>query len=228
MIANLSIYISIFFVLTTFLTVFLFAKATATPPQYKTAFGVLIGWSMLQMCISLTGFYQKTDTLPPRLLLAVAPTLFAIIGLFFTPKGKYFIECLDAKALTYLHVVRIPVELSLFLLFQNGQIPELMTFEGRNFDILSGITAPFIVYFGFTKKSLSTTVILVWNLICLGLLFNIVIHAILSIQSPIQQMAFDQPNRAVLYFPFVWLPSVVVPLVLMAHLVVIKKMISKV
>jgi hypothetical protein len=236
MIANLPIFHAVFFGLTTFLTIFLFAKATATPPQYmerpntlgRTVLSVTIGWLLLQMLISLTGFYQKTSiTTPPRLFLAVAPTLLGIVALFFTEKGKNFIKNLDLKTLTYLHTVRIPVELTLFWLYQNGQIPEVMTFEGRNFDILSGITAPFIAYFGFTKKSISTTFILIWNFICLGLLFNIVIHAVLSIQSPMQQMAFDQPNRAILFFPFVWLPSMVVPLVLLAHLVVIKKLLRE-
>ena len=227
MINNLPISISIFFGLTTFLTIYLFSKSVATPPQYKTVLSVLIGWSILQMAISLTGFYQKTDTLPPRFLLAVVPTLLLIIALFITKNGKNFIENLDLKALTYLHIVRIPVEIVLFLLFQNGQIPELMTFEGRNFDIISGITAPFIAYFGFYKKTLNPTIILIWNFICLGLLINIVINAALSVQTPLQQFAFEQPNRAILFFPFIWLPSVVVPLVLFAHLVVIKKLLEK-
>ncbi len=234
MINNLPLSISIFFGLTTFLTIYLFSKSVATSPnisggtpQYKTVLSVLIGWSILQMAISLTGFYQKTDTLPPRFLLAVAPTLLLIISLFITKNGKIFIENLDLKALTYMHTVRIPVELTLLFLFQNGQVPELMTFEGRNFDIISGITAPFIAYFGFYKKTLNSTIILIWNFICLGLLINIVANAVLSIQSPIQQFGFEQPNKAILFFPFIWLPSVVVPLVLFAHLVVIKRLFTK-
>jgi hypothetical protein len=35
---------------------------------------------------------------------------------------------------------------------------------------------------------------------------------------PAQQLNFDQPNRAVLYFPYVWLPAIVVPIVLFSHL----------
>ena len=226
MINNLPIFISIFFGLTTFLTLFLFLKSVQTPPQYKTVLGVLLGWLVLQMCISLTGFYQNTSSLPPRFLLAVAPAVLLIIALFSSKKGQNFIENLDLQALTYLHIVRIPVELVLLWLFQNGQIPEIMTFEGRNFDIISGITAPFIAYFGFTKKTLSPNIIIVWNVLCLGLLLNIVITAILSAATPFQQLAFEQPNRAILYFPFIWLPSFIVPLVLFAHLVVIKKLIT--
>ena len=191
MINNLPIYISIFFGLTTFLTMYLFSKSVATTPnvsggtpQYKVVLGVLIGWSILQMVISLAGFYLKTDTLPPRLALSGPPAIVLIIALFLSKNGKIFIENLDLKALTYLHIIRIPVEIVLFLLFQNGQIPELMTFEGRNFDIISGITAPFIAYFGFYKKVLNPTIILIWNFICLGLLINIVVNAALSVQTP--------------------------------------------
>ncbi|TAH22438.1 MAG: hypothetical protein EAZ08_00730 [Cytophagales bacterium] len=46
------------------------------------------------------------------------------------------------KNLIYLNIVRIPVEIILFWLFVNKAIPELMTFEGRNLDIIAGITAP--------------------------------------------------------------------------------------
>jgi hypothetical protein len=124
-------------------------------------------------------------------------------------------------------VIRIPVELVLFWLFSYKTIPQLMTFEGRNFDILSGISALLVYYFGFIKKSLDKKFILAWNFICLALLANIVINAFLSAPFPFQKFAFDQPNIAILYFPFVWLPVLVVPLVLFSHLVAIRKLWKK-
>jgi hypothetical protein len=68
--------------------------------------------------------------------------------------------------------------------------------------------------------------LLLWNFICLGLLINIVVNAVLSAPSVFQQFAFGQPNTAILYFPFVWLPCCVVPLVLLAHLTSIRKLLS--
>jgi len=65
-----------------------------------------------------------------------------------------------------------------------------MTFTGRNFDILAGITAPLIAYFGFTKAKLGSKIILLWNIICLGLLIAIIINALLASPSPIQQLYF--------------------------------------
>ena len=220
---NLPIYISIVFALTTLLTVGIFYSAASNS---KTTLLILLVWLGLQTFIGLSGFYTVTDTIPPRFLLLIFPPLLVIIILFTTSKGRQYIDSLDIKTLTLLHTVRIPVELVLFWLSVNKAVPELMTFEGRNLDILSGLTAPFIFYFGFIKKSLNKKVILFWNFICTGLLLNIVINAILSAPFPFQQFAFDQPNIAVLHFPFNWLPSCVVPLVLFSHLASIRQLLN--
>jgi len=66
--------------------------------------------------------------------------------------------------------------------------------------------------------------LLVWNCVALILLINIVTVAILSFPSPMQSIALEQPNRAIVYFPFVWLPPVVVPIVFFAHLAAILKL----
>lgn len=217
---NLSPYISITFILTTFLTVWIFYKATQ---RSITSLIILLAWIAFQAVISLSGFYTKTDTLPPRFIFLVLPPLLFITVLFLSEKGKRYLDSLDPKYLTLLHTVRIPVEVVLLWLFINKAIPELMTFEGRNFDIISGVTAPLIYYFGFVRKKLNKNVILMWNFLCLGLLLNIVINAILSAPTPFQKFAFDQPNIGVLYFPFVWLPCCIVPLVLLSHLAVIRQ-----
>ena len=220
---NLPTYISVVFGLTTIVTVGLFYKATNGS---KATLITLLTWLVFQTFVGLSGFYTVTDTTPPRFLLLILPPVLLIIGLFTTSKGKQFIDGLDIKALTILHIVRIPVEIVLFWLFVNKAVPELMTFEGRNLDILSGLTAPFIFYFGFIRKQFGKNSILIWNFICLGLLINIVANAILSAPVPFQKFAFDQPNIAVLYFPFNLLPSCVVPLVLFSHLATIRQLLN--
>jgi hypothetical protein len=218
---NLPSYISIVFGLTTILTTLIFYKAAGNS---KPVLLVILIWLAVQALIASSGFYTVTDTTPPRFLLLVLPPLLGITGLFMSPKGRKFIDGLDLKSLTILHTIRIPVELVLFYLFTYKAVPELMTFEGRNFDILSGITAPVIFYFAFIRKQFDRKVLLIWNVICLGLLVNIVSNAILSAPFPFQQFAFDQPNIAVLYFPFIWLPCCVVPLVLLSHLAAFRQL----
>jgi hypothetical protein len=120
---------------------------------------------------------------------------------------------------TYLSTIRIPVEITLWWLFLYNQVPVEMTFEGRNFDILAGITAPLIAYFVFTKRKWSKKIALIWNVICLLLLLNIVALAFLSLPTPFQQLALENPNWGILYFPYLWLASFVAPAVLFSHLV---------
>lgn len=218
-------FVSTLFILTTFITLYLFSRATF--PKPRGVLPVLLAWGALQGFIASSGFYTVTDTLPPRFLLGILPPLAFIFFLFLSPRGRLFIDRLDLKMLTLLHVIRIPVELVLFWLFSYKTVPQLMTFEGRNFDILSGISALLVYYFGFIKKSLDKKFILAWNFICLALLANIVINAFLSAPFPFQKFAFDQPNIAILYFPFIWLPVLVVPLVLFSHLVAIRKLWKK-
>jgi len=220
---NLPISISLFFGITTLLTVFLFYKATQ---KSYTSIVILLLWLILQAIVARIGFYTFV-TQPPRFPLLVGPTFLFIILLFVTAKGRDFIDTLDGKSLTLLHIVRVPVELVLFWLFLYKTVPVEMTFEGRNLDIISGLSAPFIYYFGYVKQKLNRSILLCWNFLCLGLLVNIVLHAIFALPGPFQTYAFDQPNIAVMYFPFVWLPCCIVPLVLFSHLACIRQLLKK-
>lgn len=218
---KLPVYIAVVFICTTLLTVTFFYKASH---HSKATLLILSGWLLLQAMIALPGFYTETRGMPPRFMLTIVPPLLFITLLFATTKGRQYVDSLDIKTLTILHVVRVPVEIVLLWLFLQQAIPQLMTFEGRNFDLVSGLTAPIVYYLGFVKKQFGFKLIIAWNVICLGLLINIVINAVLAAPFPFQLFAFDQPNVAVLYFPYVWLPACIVPLVLLAHLVAIRQL----
>ncbi len=146
-----------------------------------------------------------------------------MLFLFFSNKGKKFIDNLDLRKLTLLHTIRIPVEIVLYFLFISKTIPQIMTFEGRNFDIFAGVSAP-IIYWLSINYVQNKRILIVWNIAALLLLTNIVGLAILSAQTPFQQFGFEQPNIAITHFPFNWLPSVVVPLVLFSHLATLRQL----
>lgn len=232
MISNLPPHILVTFGLTTVATLLLFIwiiKNSSLEIIRKKSGLITVGlivWVILQAVLTLNNIYNTNlQSLPPKImLLGILPTILVITLLFATSKGRQFTDSLPLKNITYLNIVRIPVEIVLFWLFINKAIPELMTFEGRNFDILAGISAPVIAYLVFTKKKLSRKVLLFWNFICLALLLNIVINALLSAPSPLQKLAFEQPNIAILNFPFSWLPTFIVPIVLFGHLVSIRQL----
>ena len=219
---TLPLFIPVTFIITTAITIIIFYKAA----NNLAAVLIILVWLTMQSAIALTGFYTDTHTLPPRFMLLPLPPLILIIILFLTKKGRLFIDRLDVKTLVLLHTIRIPVELVLYWLSEHGVVPKLITFEGRNFDIFSGLTAPLVYYFGFVRPVLGKGVLIAWNIICLLLLVNVVAHAVLSLPTPFQKFAFDQPNVAMLYFPYVWLPCCLVPLVLLSHLVVLRRLVS--
>jgi hypothetical protein len=102
-----------------------------------------------------------------------------------------------------------------------------MTFEGRNFDILSGITAPIIYYLAFRDGKVNRALLIAWNLGALALLTNIVTIAVLAFPSPFQTVGLHQPNIGVTYFPYVWLPAVIVPIVFFCHVTSLWRLISE-
>lgn len=222
---NLPFYISAVFLLSVIAT-FLFLLF-AVKNKMATAI-LLMAWLAITGLLAWKDFFADTEGMPPKFTLAVVPAVVFIIILLVSKKSKSFIDGISIKALTILHIVRVPVELVLYWLAAEKWVPDLMTFEGRNFDIISGITAPVIFFVCFKDQSVKNkNLLLAWNFICLALLLNIVIHAALSAPFSFQKFAFSQPNIAVLHFPFIWLPSFIVMVVLFSHLVVIKKLLKK-
>lgn len=219
----LPVYIPLTFLLTTALCIFWFWQATN---KSKVVLFILLSWCTLQSIVAFTGFYSVTNTMPPRFILLAGPAMITIVLLFLFPRSKAWMDTLDLQKLTLLHAVRFPVELVLYWLCLEQFVPELMTFEGRNFDILSGLTAAPILYLVFQRKKLGPGLLLFWNFVCLILLLNIVFLAVCSAPTLFQKFAFEQPNVAVFYFPFVLLPACIVPLVLLSHLVAIRRLVS--
>jgi hypothetical protein len=218
-------YVDLLFVLTVLTTLYLFYIATRGS---KAALLVCIGWLLLQSVVSITGFYSDTLAMPPRFPLLVIPPVLLIVYLFASRSGRKFIDSLDLRMLTQLHIVRALVEVVLWRLCIETYIPKSMTFEGQNFDILSGVSAPIVAYFAFHRLPVKRTLLLVWNVICLALVLNVVTTGALSAPSPFQKFAFDQPNIAVLYFPFALLPALVVPVVIFSHLAALRKLLLRI
>lgn len=222
---HLPFYIPVVFVAATFLTIYLFYKASGQNLKFLI---ILTGWMTIQSAIAATGFFSDTKTFPPRFVLLIAVPMIGMITSFSIKKGKAFVDGFDVKTLTLLHSVRIAIEMVLFWLFLNKVMPQLMTFEGRNFDLISGITAPLVYYLGFVKRKIGMKAMLAWNFISLTILLFTVSNAVLSAPTPFQKFAFDQPTVAVLYFPFVWLPGIVVPLVIFSHLITIRLLMKEI
>jgi len=214
MIDQLPFWINLVFILIVIVTIGLFHLSNSKPHWITLG---IVAWSMLHALLAYNGFYQNTEAMPPRFALVLIPPLllFAV-----SLSSKYRSRVLERRTIqisTLLHFVRFPVEIILFQLFLYKMVPELMTFEGRNFDIIAGITAP-IIAFLYWKNKIGRKTLLVWNGFALAFILFIFINGILSAELPFQQFGFDQPNKAMTHFPFILLPATIVPIVIWTHI----------
>lgn len=187
--------------------------------------GILI-WLTIQALLAGNDFYMDTENGPfPEMILAIGPPLLLIIYLAIFQKD--WVRKLPGKWMTFFHVIRVPIELVLYGLFLNKLIPEVMTFSGRNFDIFVGLSAPVMSMLFYSNTSIQKIWMQIWNIIGLMLLINIVFHGIFSTPIPMQLFGLDQPNIALLQYPFIWLPSFLVPCVLFFHIACLLQLFEK-
>ena len=211
-----------FFIITTllFYVMFLFTMIKGNERVKKRMHMVtllLLAWLIFQSTLSLNGWYMDRKTVPPHVMFPLV-VMFVSLGLMFgTGRGRRFVGGLNDEILTWLHVVRIPVEIALYLFASQKAIPWSMTFEGHNFDIIFGITAPIVAILAFRKKVISMKVVRIWNVLGLISVLIVVITGVGAIPN-LQWWDGSQPNYAVMHFPGIWLPAFIVPVVIFSHL----------
>ncbi len=187
---------------------------------------VFIGWIFLVSVLTFSDFLNDYS-LPPRLLILICiPLVFSIFFLIL-PRGRAFLNEVPITTLHYMHIIRVPVEMVLWWLSVGMVIPEIMTFEGANLDIISGISAPFAAVFMVGSRSKSRIGAIIWNLVALGLLINIVVIAIGH--TPYFYAGTEEvpANTGVFYFPYILLPTFIVPAVFFSHLVSLNQLLFK-
>lgn len=221
MIDQLPSWVHTAFIAVVILTIAMFYRAVKNRKILLTIAAVVV----VQSVIGLSGFYNNFTSLPPRILLGMLPSIILILYAGFFMKQST--GNTNFKYLTQFHTIRIPVEVMLSILFHYSIISRWQTIEGSNFDIISGLTALPVAYFGYTKKSLSKPFLIGWNVLCLLLLFNVVITSAFAMPYPFQLISHQQPNIAIAYFPFNLLPTVIVPLVILSHIMLIRNLTNR-
>lgn len=199
-------------------------KKTLTP---YIVLVVLSGWIILISILTFNGFFEDFGN-PPRLMLFVAVCMVTILLLLAFPHSRAFLNEIPITTLHYLHIIRVPVEMVLLWLSAYAMVPQELTFEGSSLDIISGISAPFAAVFMVGSRSKSKIGAIIWNLMALGLLINVVGRAI-ALTPYFYNPGIEDAvgNTAVFYFPYVLLPTFVVPAVFFSHLVSLSQLLFK-
>ncbi|MEM9987326.1 MAG: hypothetical protein AAF804_19710, partial [Bacteroidota bacterium] len=156
------------FLLITALSIWLFYQATGRSSRFLI---IAVLWSIGLSVLAAQGFFLQTASIPPRILLAVLPALAYVAYAV----SKQDLTRISPAYLIGIHILRVPVELTLYALFVAALIPEIMTFSGWNFDILVGFSAILILAYQWRKGRLpGRNWLITWNGLGLGFLLTIV------------------------------------------------------
>ena len=195
--------------------------------KYYALTGVLItGWLITSALVALNGTLHDFISTPPKLMIIVIPPVLAISYLSSSTRVNALIKEIPSSWLVYIQSFRILMELLLWLVFIRNVIPVQMTFEGVNYDILTGLSAPLIGYYCLRVNKWPRITAVLWNMAGLLLVSNIFIVAMLSTPGPMRQFFNEPANTAVAYFPFVWVPAFVVPFAYMMHILSLKQILK--
>lgn len=210
----------ILFVATTLLGVVIIAlglRAAFAVRARLVAWGLLALWLAGTGAVAAAGLLTPSPDKPPPNLVVATIGMVALCALALTGPGRRMILNIPAKWIVGMQAFRIPVEVCLWMGAAAGVSPVLMSWHGRNFDVISGLLG---LALGITMalRTVPRPVIAAFHVIGLGLVLNVVIHAVLATPGPMRQIhGAENAPLFVTTFPYVWLPAVLVPLAIAGH-----------
>jgi hypothetical protein len=182
------------------------------------AAAVAVAWLALTGLVAARGLVADFERRPPPFALLMVATLALALGLGFGRPGRRLAHGLPLAALVGFHGFRLPLELVMHRAASDGIMPPQMTYTGRNFDIVSGTTA--ILVAALLVRGAPRWLAGAWNVLGVALLVAIIVIALAS-TPPIHAFGTDPAhlNTWVVRFPFVWLPTVLVGVAVLGHVV---------
>ena len=191
-------------------------------------FTVIIIWILLLTVLSLNGFFGDFTKLPPRPVFAIFLPLPVVLIIALSKGGTELLQKTPPQWLVLMQSFRIFVEVLLWLAFLRNLLPVQMTFEGRNYDLITGLLAIPVGWFCFVKKRWPVIIAIMFNLLGLGLLINILVVALLSMPVPFRSFMNEPSNILVAEFPFIFIPGIMVPLAYTLHIFSLRQLANEV
>lgn len=194
----------------------------STGRRTATAASLIVVWLSAFAIAAGSGVLARFDARPPPLLLAMAVALAGPLVYALSPAGKYLAAGLPLAALVGFQMFRLPLELVMHEAAKTGIMPPQMTFTGWNFDIVTGITAALLTALIMTGRA-PRWLVAAWN--TMGLVLVLVVMGIGIASTPaIHAFGPKALNTWIAWFPFVWLPAVMVAAAIAGHVLVFRRL----
>jgi hypothetical protein len=177
------------------------------------------------------GWFTRLDILPPPFVVMnfVILATVLLVGLGYGgPPGNMLVRSLQVETLVALQIFRLPLELLMLRAAYLQIMPVEFSMLGYNLDVLTGLGALLISAYCAWTWSLPLKLIWAWNL--MGMVCLLVIAVLAVLTSPNVHAFGAAPqhiNSWVLYFPYGLLPSVLVSLAVLGHVLLTRKLLAE-
>ena len=185
---------------------------------------LLVGWAAAAIGLSWLGVFQGAATRVPTVQFGLGLPIIAGLVLYW--RWGTLRRAVDAVPQSWLVGVQLYRTLgaTFLILLAQGRLPGAFAWPAGAGDVLVGLLAPFAAVAYARRSSRAAGRVLAWNLLGIADLVVAVTTGFLTSPSPLQMLAFDQPNRLVTAFPLVLIPVFLVPLSILLHLASLKKL----
>jgi hypothetical protein len=185
----------------------------------RTMAVVLVGWFALALILAILGVYQaNSDQLPTIEFGIITPIL---IGGLFIWRSSTISRLIDAIPRHWVIAVQFyrAEGVTFLILYASKLLPGLFALPAGAGDIAIGLTALIIGINAAGRGQLLPRTVLRWNLFGIADLVVALATGVLTSPSPLQRFAFDHPNRLIATFPLILIPTFLVPLAILLHIV---------
>jgi hypothetical protein len=160
---------------------------------------------------------------PPTMLIIFPLMLVLVVIVARSGAGTRIALELPLAALVGFQGFRVLVELLMHRAYLEGLMPAQMSYSGRNFDIVTGVTALLLAAWLATGRR-SPRLVFAWNTLGVLLLANIVGIALLSAPTPLRVFMNEPADVWITRAPWIWLPTVMVVAAALGHVLVYRRL----
>ena len=181
-------------------------------------------WFLLVLMASLLGVFKGNPSQPPLLLgvAVILPVLLFVLVWITSARFQRFVESPDIRAITLPQTSRI-IGVVFLTSYAYGVLPGIFALPAGIGDVAIGLTAPLIVWMLVSKTRARLAVLAVWNVLGLLDLVMAVSLGILTSRSSLGILAGTTTSAAVVAFPLSLIPTFLVPVDLILHLITLSR-----
>jgi len=180
---------------------------------------VLVGWFAIAVALALVGVYSAATSRIPTIQFGIAIPI--LIGCLLIWRWSPVSRLIDAVPRQWVIAIQFyRVEGVIFLvLFAAHLLPGLFALPAGLGDVAVGLLAAAIGIGATGGRQLNPRTVLRWNLLGIADLIVAVSTGFLTAPSAFQMFAFERPNELISMFPLVLIPTFLVPLAILLHII---------